>query len=410
MSVAFEIRARHLWDGETGWTGRVSVEVEGDRIRSVGKDGASAPADGAEILDFDDATILPGLIDMHTHLGINHQTGDIRTQMKDPAVRHILAGVQSLRTDLESGVTTAKLNGDREFYDVQIRDAIREGSIPGPRLFVSGLGIKSSHCTGGVVATGVVDDVESVGRCVDANLAAGADWIKLFSSGGVFGALEDVLRPSYGFGQLSAAASKAHAAGKRMSSHCFGGEAADACIEAGVDVMDHGWLLMERQLEAMAKRGMWLCPTVGVLTHPEGVLGHLPEGPKRDEARRRIDAVCATAAAALRIGVPLLAGTDAMHGGLAYELETLQDLGGKPTALLMAVTSSAAEVLGLAGEIGVVREGVAADLVVVQGSALADVGCLADVLMVMRAGKIVKKGHTLLKARKFSWPRYRRGL
>jgi imidazolonepropionase-like amidohydrolase len=169
--------------------------------------------------------------------------------MKDPAVRHILAGVQSLRTDLESGVTTAKLNGDREFYDVQMRDAIREGSIPGPRLFVSGRGIKSSHCTGGVVATAIVDDAESVGRCVDANLAAGVDWIKLFSSGGVFGPLEDALRPSYGFGQLSAAASKAHAAGKRMSSHCFGGEAADACIEAGVDVMDHGWLLTERQLD-----------------------------------------------------------------------------------------------------------------------------------------------------------------
>jgi len=403
MSVAFEIRARHLWDGKMGRTGPVSVGVEGDRVRSVGKDFTPAPAGGAEVLDFGDATILPGLIDMHTHLGINHQTGDIRTQMKDPAVRHILAAVQSLRTDLESGVTTAKLNGDREFYDVQMRDAIREGSIPGPRLFVSGRGIKSSRCTGGVVATAIVDDAESVGRCVDANLAAGVDWIKLFSSGGVFGVLEEVLRPSYAFGQLSVAAAKAHAAGKRMSSHCFGGEAA-------VDVMDHGWLLTERQLETMAKRGMWLCPTVGVLTHPEGVLGHLPEGPKRDEARRRIDAVCATAAAALRIGVPLLAGTDAMHGGLAYELETLQDLGGKPMALLMAVTSSAAEVLGLAGEIGVVREGAAADLVVVQGSALADVGCLADVLMVMRAGKIVKKGHTLLKARKFSWPRYRRGL
>ena len=395
MSVAFEIRARHLWDGETGWTGPVSVEVEEDRVRSVGKDGAPAPAGGAEILDFGDATILPGLIDMHTHLGINHQTGDIRTQMKDPAVRHILAGVQSLRTDLESGVTTAKLNGDREFYDVQLRDAIREGSIPGPRLFVSGRGIKSSHCTGGVVATSIVDDAESVGRCVDENLAAGADWIKLFSSGGVFGTLEDVLRPSYGFGQLSAAASKAHAAGKRMSSHCFGGEAADACIEAGVDVMDHGWLLTERQLEAMAKRGMWLCPTVGVLTHPAGTLGHFPEGPKREEARTRVDAVCKVAEAALRIGVPLLAGTDAMHGELAYELATLQDLGGTPETLLTAATRNAAQVLGLAGEIGAVREGTMADLVVVRGNALADVSCLANVLMVMRAGKIVKREQVL---------------
>ena len=395
MSMAFKIRARHLWDGETGWTGPVSVGVEGDRVRSVGKGGAPPPAGGAEILDFDDATILPGLIDMHTHLGINHLTGDIRAQMKDPAVRHILAGVQSLRSDLESGVTTAKLNGDREFYDVQMRDAIHEGSIPGPRLFVSGRGIKSSHCTGGVVATAIVDDAETVGRCVDANLAAGTDWIKLFSSGGVFGPLEDALRPSYGFGQLSAAASKAHAAGKRMSSHCFGGEAADACIEAGVDVMDHGWLLTERQLEAMAKRGMWLCPTVGVLTHPAGTLKHFPEGPNREEASTRVDAVCKTTEAALLIGVPLLAGTDAMHGELAYELAALQGLGGRPETLLRAATSNAAQVLGLAGETGAVREGAMADLVVVRGNALADVSCLANVLMVMRAGKIVKRGQVL---------------
>jgi imidazolonepropionase-like amidohydrolase len=272
-----------------------------------------------------------------------------------------------------------------------MRDAIREESIPGPRLFVSGRGIKSSHCTGGVVATAIVDDAESVGRCVDENLAAGVDWIKLFSSGGVFGALEEVLRPSYAFGPLSVAAAKAHAAGKRMSSHCFGGEAADACIEAGVDVMDHGWLLTERQLEAMAKRGIWLCPTVGVLTHPAGTLEHFPEGPGREEARRRVEAVCKAIEAALRIGVPLLAGTDAMHGELAYELATLQDLGGRPETLLRAVTSNAAKVLGLAGETGAVRAGAIADLVVVRGNALSDVNCLANVLMVMRDGKIIRR-------------------
>jgi imidazolonepropionase-like amidohydrolase len=140
---------------------------------------------------------------------------------------------------------------------------------------------------------------------------------------------------------------------------------------------------------------MWLCPTVGVLTHPVGTLEHFPKGPKREEARRRVDAVCKATEAALRIGVPLLAGTDAMHGELAYELATLQDLGGTPETLLAAATSNAAKVLGLAGEIGAVREGAMADLVVVRGNALADVSCLANVLMVMRAGKIVKREQVL---------------
>jgi imidazolonepropionase-like amidohydrolase len=131
---------------------------------------------------------------------------------------------------------------------------------------------------------------------------------------------------------------------------------------------------------------------VGVLTHPDGALGHVPRGPAREDAKRRIDEVCEVAQKAFRIGVPLLVGTDAMHGGLVYELTTLQGLGGAPPILLRAATTSAAQALGLAGEIGAVREGAAADLVVVRGNALQDVGRLTDVLLVMQAGRIVRKG------------------
>ncbi len=391
MTTGLQIKARHLWDGEHGAADRpVAVRVEGDRIRLVAADGAIAPNGADQVRDFGEATILPGLIDMHTHLGINHQAGDIKAQMREPAVRHILVGARSLRADLTSGVTTVKLNGDRDLYDLQMREAIRSGIADGPRLVVSGRGIKSGRCTGGVVATSIVDYPEAVGRSVDENLAAGVDWIKLFSSGSVFGALPEVLQPFYGFDQLSVAASKAHAAGKRMSSHCFGGEAADACLRAGVDVIDHGWLLTERQLEAMAAQGTWLCPTVGVLVHPEGVLAHLPAGTPQEEGRRRVEEVLSATRQALRMGVPLLVGTDAMHGGLAYELGILQDLGGSPARLLQAATGSAARALGLAGEIGTLREGAAADLLVVRGNALQDVGCLAEVLLVMQGGKIIK--------------------
>jgi imidazolonepropionase-like amidohydrolase len=176
-----------------------------------------------------------------------------------------------------------------------------------------------------------------------------------------------------------------------MSSHCFGGEAADSCIRAGVDVIDHGWLLTDWQLEAMVKQGTWLCPTLGVLTHPGGVLAHL-QGALREDAKRRISEVCDVVGKALRARVPLLVGTDAMHGGLANELTTLQELGGEPTTLLRAATSNAAQSLGLVGEIGVVREGAFADLVVVRGNAVRDVRRLADVLLVMQAGRIVRNG------------------
>lgn len=372
----------------------MTVAFEGERILRMSVEAAPGPLAAERILDFGEATILPGLVDMHTHFGINHQTGDIVGQMRDATVPHILAGSASLWDDLMAGVTTAKLNGDRGLFDVEMRETVRDGRADAPRLVVSGRGIKSSRCTGGVVATRIADDPPAVAECVRENLAAGVDWIKLFASGRVFGELAEVLQPFYGAPQISAAAALARAAGKRISVHCFGGEAADACLTAGVDAIDHGWLLSERQLERMAERGIRLCPTLGVLTHPEGVLAHLVGGPAQDAARRRIDEVCATVRRALAAEVPLLVGTDAMHGELAYELKLLQDLGGRPAALLAAATRNAAEALDLAGEIATIRPGARADLVVVEGDATADLGCLSKVLLVVKDGKIVRHAGT----------------
>ncbi len=388
--MGLQIRARYAWDGESGWAERpVTVAIDDDRIAAVRREGEAIAELPGALLEFGDATILPGLVDMHTHLGINHRTGDIKAQMRQSAVEHILAGTRSLGEDLASGVTTAKLNGDRDFFDVQMRQAILDRAAEGPRLYVSGRGIKSSGCSGGVVATGIADDHEAVWRWVDENIRARVDWIKLFASGSIFGTLADVLQPFLGNTEISVAVNVAHAAEKRVSVHCFGGEAADACVQAGVDVIDHGWLLSERQLQTMARLGTWLCPTVGVLTHPEGLLPRLQSGPAREEGKRRVEQVCEVTRTALRLGVPLLVGSDALHGCLAYELKCLQDLGGTPERLLAAATGSAARVLGQGGRIGALRAGAAADVLVVRGNALADVACLTDVLLVVQSGRIV---------------------
>jgi imidazolonepropionase-like amidohydrolase len=401
--MRLELRAARLWDGHRPLhDGEARLVIAGDRVTRVG----GGSADGVEALDLGDATILPGLVDMHTHLGINHEAGDIRAQMGDPPVRHILAGARSLRQDLLAGVTTAKLNGDRDFYDVQARQAIRDGLAEGPWLRVSGRGIKSPRCTGGVVATCVVDGPGAVGRAVDENLRAGVDWIKLFASGSVLGDRAAVLQPFYGLPELRVAVEKAHAAGKRAAVHCFGGEAADACLAAGVDQIEHGWLLSDRQLEAVARRGTWLCPTVAVVADPEGVLAHVPAGPARDEAKRRVDEVLEVARRALRSGARLVAGTDAMHGRLADELTCLQDLGGAPEDVLRMATGSAGEALDLRDDAGVLREGGPADLVAVRGNALADVRCLRDVLMVVQGGRIVRGPKSEVRGldRKTAWP------
>ncbi len=394
--MAIEIRARYCWDGQAAHTGDpVAVAIEGDRIRRVALSPAAPGPIPERVLDFGEATILPGLVDMHTHFGISQKSGDLRGQMREAAVPHILAGAVSLWEDLEAGVTSAKLNGDRDFFDLQMRDAIRRGLAEAPRLFVSGRGIKSSRCTGGMVATCIADTPEAVRGFVEENLAAGVDWVKLFASGRLFGERQAILQPSLDPAQIAVAAELAHAAGKPISVHCFGGAAADACLDAGVDVIEHGSLLSETQLERMARQGTHLTPTVGHLIHPEGSLAHVPEGDERDDARRRIDEACATAAMAFRLGVPILAGTDAMHGELAYELKTLQGLGGTPHVLLAAATAHAAAVLGCAGEIGTVREGALADLLVVRGDATRDVACLAEVLLVVQGGRIIRRARSV---------------
>jgi imidazolonepropionase-like amidohydrolase len=385
--MRLQVRAAWLWDGRRPRAdASVRVVVADGRVERLG----GAPAEDAETYEFDGATILPGLVDMHTHLGITHEAGDIRAQMAAPPVAHILAGARSLQRDLHAGVTSAKLNGDRDCYDLQMRDAIRAGAAEGPRLLVAGKGIKSSRCTGGVVATCLADGPEAVGRGVDENLRAGTDWIKLFASGSVLGERAAVLQPFYGLPEVAIAVQKAHAAGRRVAVHCFGGEAADACLQAGVDQIEHGWLLSERQLDDLARHGTWLCPTAAVVVAPDGVLAHVPAGPARDAARRRVDEVVEVARRALRSGARLVAGTDALHGRLADELACLQDLGGAPEELLRMATGNAGEALGLPDDVGILREGGPADLLVVRGNALADVRCLRDVLMVVQGGRIVR--------------------
>jgi imidazolonepropionase-like amidohydrolase len=383
------ITAHRLFDGSgPSPLLEAAVLVRGDRIQWVGP-APEAPAEpGEDRLDLGDVTLLPGLVDMHNHLRIHHAEGDLPAQMRDPEVPYVLRGLGNLETNLRSGVTTMKLNGDRAFFDVQMRDAIRSGLAQGPRLFVAGKGIKSSRCTGGVVATAICDGPQAIREAVRENVKGGADFIKIFASGTILGAREVVLQPSYSAAEIQAATDEAHRAGRMIAAHCHGGPAADACLEAGVDILEHGWLLTREQLERMAERGTWLCVTLGVLWHPQGDMTHRLTGPEAGAVRRRLDEIREAMAHAVASGVRYVLGTDAVHGGLAFELQALERLGASRADLLRAATSQAGLALGRPEDLGSVRPGAYADLIAVHGNPLHSLTSLDRVSWIMQAGQV----------------------
>jgi imidazolonepropionase-like amidohydrolase len=383
------ITARRLFDGSgSAMAEDAAVIVRRDRIDWVGhaRDLAEPPAESR--LDLGDVTLLPGLIDMHNHLRISHAEGELPRQMRDSDVAYVLHGVRLLEINLRSGVTTMKMNGDRAFLDVQMREALKAGLARGPRLFVAGKGIKSSRCTGGVVATAICDGPQAIRRAVRENVEGGADFIKIFASGRILGPREEVLRPAYSPDEIQAAAEEAHGNGRMIVAHCHGGPAADACIQAGVDILEHGWLLSREQMARMADRGTWLCITLGVLLHPHGHLEQHLRGPEGNAVRQRLDEIQETMAGALASGVRYVLGTDAVHGCLAFELQFLERLGGRPTDLLRAATALAAEALGRVDDLGIAKPGAYADLIAVQGNPLTSLSGLDRVTWVMQGGQV----------------------
>jgi imidazolonepropionase-like amidohydrolase len=383
------ITARRLFDG----TGSPLLEdaaviVRGDRIHWVGPAVGATAAPGEPRVNLGDVTLLPGLIDMHNHLRISHAEGDLPSQMRDSDVAYVLHGLRNLETNLHAGVTTMKMNGDRGFLDVQMREVVKAGLARGPRLFVAGKGIKSTRCTGGVVATAICDDPESIRAAVHENIKGGADFIKIFASGRILGPREEILLPAYSRDEVAAAAEEAHKAGRMIVAHCHGGPAADACIQTGVDILEHGWLLSREQLARMADRGTWLCITLGVLLHPQGDMAHRLRGKATDAVQRRLDEIQETMVDALASGVRYVLGTDAVHGGMAFEVQALERLGAQRADLLRAATSRAGLALGRADDLGSVKPGAYADLVAVQGNPLTSLTSLDRVTWVMQGGEV----------------------
>ncbi len=388
-------------------TGRVvenpGILIDKGKVTGVGSRLTMKPPAGATLIDLGERTILPGLIDMHTHL-----IGDARLagynalgQARDSAAIH---GVANAKKTLDAGFTTVRDVGNDGFADVALRDAVAAGIVPGPRIFASGppVGIIGGHCAdnnlqphdaegrGDGVATGPWEMRAKVRR----NIKFGADLIKTCSTGGVFskgtspGAAQNTVE------EIAAIVAEAHQRGLKVASHAHGVEGVKNAIRAGVDTIEHASYLDDEAIRMAKSKSVYLAMDIynTEYTQTEGrANGALEESLRKDAEIAEIQRE--SFRAAVKAGAKVVYGTDSgvyPHGGNAKQFVWMVKYGMTPAQAIRSATTLAAEALGRAGELGCLAQGCAADMVAVAGDPLADVTALESVSFVMKGGAVVR--------------------
>ena len=399
------IVAGRLIDGVDGSAREnVTIVVRGTRLEAVGAD-VAVPA-GATRIDLSDHTVMPGFIDLHTHITSDPGAGRESGLRRWPG--HLaIAGVMNARITLEAGFTTIRNVGSDDFADVALRDAINAGMVPGPRIYtaVHSLGITGGHCDNNGyrpdifeepgVEDGIAQGIERVREAVNYQIKYGADVIKFCATGGVLSLGTAVGVQQYTEEEMVVLVQTANMAERTVAAHAHGLDGIKAAVRAGVTSIEHGSMLDGETVRLMAEHGTYLVPTMMAFEDVReralaGTLGGLP-GLKAIEIypyfRESIQL-------AMREGVKIGFGTDAgvfPHGENAGEFRLLVDVGMSPTDAILAATREAAEVLHRTEELGSVEAGKVADLVAVRGDPLADIDLLRNIDFVMKDGVVYKQ-------------------
>jgi imidazolonepropionase-like amidohydrolase len=410
-SKTYVLKAARLFDGKSNALVTPGVVVVTDGKIVAAGSSASVPA-GAEVIDLGDATLLPGFIDAHTHLTMMYSE-DYKQERLDPlektiAERALDASVNA-RVTLLAGVTTVRDVGSLDYLDVGLRNAIRNGKVPGPRMLVTVHALSSTggHCDfsqgfrEGLFGhesgplEGVVNGADQARYAVRLDHKYGADMIKVCATGGVLSPTDDVDTPQLTQEELNAIVDEAHALRRKTAAHAHGAEGAKRAIRAGIDSIEHGTFLDDEALDMMKQRGTFLVPT---LMAAQGLQERIDKGIYMPpailaKAKTAIASIHQTFQRALAKGVKIGLGTDAAvypHGRNAEEFHQMTDLGMKPIDALKAGTSMDAELLGLADRIGTLEAGKIADVVAVPGDPVQNIRQTEHVFFVMKEGVIYK--------------------
>lgn len=390
------IKLGKLVDG----TGRVLtnavVVIEDDRVQSVSSGGAPIPS-GAEVIDLSRYTGVPGLIDAHTHIfwywdGI---TTPRYEPPRHPAVAVVLAQENAMKA-IEAGVTTIRNLNAPDGDDLAMRDLINMDKMIGPRMFVSGLGIRITRSNTPFPPVGIMaDGVDAVIHAVRQVLASGADWVKIYGSTGGF---DDVTAfQTFTYEEIKAAVDATHALGKKIAIHCYGPTCARDAVRAGVDSLEHATDMDDQTIAEMVKKKIYYVPTIDhneyYVENADSVYHFAPGAKERltDYIQRNF----ATAKKAFQAGALMVVGSDAVYNGWGLNMRELSwfvKMGMTPGQALNAATATPAAMLGMEKSLGAVAPGFYADIVAVEGDPLTDITVISNrenIRWVMKGGRVV---------------------